>query len=98
MRLIDDGFLDTRTVEELAACLGVGPRHMSRLFMKHVGATPRDVAGTRRVQAAKRLITDTRMPLSQVAFAAGFRSIRRFNDAFLKTYKRSPSSFRRAAR
>ena len=98
LRLIHDGFLDNRSVDELAACLGVGPRHLSRLFMRHVGATPREVAGTRRVQAAKRLITDTGMPLSEIAFAAGFQSIRRFNDAFLKTYKRAPSSLRRAIR
>ncbi len=96
LRLIDKGFLDVRSVDELAACLGIGARHLSRLFMKHVGATPREFAGTRRVQAAKRLITDTSMPLGEVAFAAGFQSIRRFNDAFLKTYKRPPSSFRRA--
>ncbi|MEL6964868.1 MAG: Ada metal-binding domain-containing protein [Pseudomonadota bacterium] len=96
LRLIDEGFLDNRSVDELAACLGIGARHLSRLFMKHVGATPREFAGTRRVQAAKRLITDTRMPLGEVAFTAGFQSIRRFNDAFLKTYKRPPSSFRRA--
>ena len=98
LRLIDDGFLDTRSVDELATCLGIGPRHLSRLFKKHVGAIPREVAGTRRVQAAKRLITDTSMPLGEVAFAAGFQSIRRFNDAFLKTYKRAPSSFRRVSR
>ncbi|MGI9502398.1 MAG: bifunctional transcriptional activator/DNA repair enzyme AdaA [Geminicoccaceae bacterium] len=98
LRLIDEGFLDARSVDQLAACLGIGARHLSRLFMKHVGATPRDVAGTRRVQAAKCLITDTSMPLGEVAFVAGFQSIRRFNDAFLKTYKRAPSSFRRANR
>lgn len=98
LRLIDQGFLDNRSVDELAACLGIGPRHLSRLFMKHVGATPREVAGTRRVQAAKRLITDTDMPLGEVAFAAGFQSIRRFNDAFRRIYKRAPSSFRRASR
>lgn len=98
LRLIDEGFLDVRSVDELAACLGIGARHLSRLFMRHVGATPREVAGTRRVQAAKRLITDTSMPLGEVAFAAGFQSIRRFNDAFLRTYKRAPSSFRRANR
>ncbi|NJO37405.1 MAG: AraC family transcriptional regulator [Rhizobiales bacterium] len=67
------------------------------MFVKHVGATPREVAGTRKVQAAKRLITDTTMPLGEVAFAAGFGSIRRFNDAFAQTYKRPPSGFRRPA-
>ncbi len=63
--------------------------------MQHLGASPGAVAATRRVQVAKRLITDTDLPLCEVAFEAGFGSIRRFNDAFLKVYKRPPSSFRR---
>ncbi len=95
MRMIDAGFLDAHTVGELASRLGIGPRHLSRLFMKHVGATPVDAAGTRRVQAAKRLVSDTNLPLADIAFAAGFKSVRRFNDAFRQTYQRPPSSFRR---
>jgi AraC family transcriptional regulator, regulatory protein of adaptative response / methylated-DNA-[protein]-cysteine methyltransferase len=95
MRLIDEGFLDRRSVEELADKLGMGSRHLSRLFKTHVGATPSEVAGTRRVQLAKRLISDTTVPLGQIAFEAGFGSVRRFNDAFQKTYKRSPVSLRR---
>jgi AraC family transcriptional regulator, regulatory protein of adaptative response / methylated-DNA-[protein]-cysteine methyltransferase len=63
--------------------------------MRHVGATPVDVAGTRRVQAAKRLVSDTDLPLGDIAFAAGFKGVRRFNDAFRKTYRCPPSSFRR---
>lgn len=97
LRLIEDGYLDENSIEELATKLGIGQRHLSRLFRKHIGATPRDVAATRRVQAAKRLISDTTMSLSDIAFAAGFRSIRRFNDAFRKTYHRPPIGFRRAA-
>jgi len=62
-----------------------------------VGATPSEVAGTLRVQRAKRLIDQTAMPLSEIAFAAGFQSVRRFNDAFRATYGRPPSAFRRAA-
>jgi AraC family transcriptional regulator of adaptative response / DNA-3-methyladenine glycosylase II len=96
LRLIEAGFLDDASIEELAAKLGIGPRHLSRLFQKHLGATPRDVATTRRVQYAKRLITDMTMALSEIAFASGFRSIRRFNDAFRATYHRAPKSFRRA--
>jgi len=95
MRLIQSGFLDTHDVDQLAGKLGIGPRHLSRLFRRHVGASPSNVAGTRRVQIAKRLVTDTARPLGEIALEAGFRSVRRFNDAFRKTYKRPPSSLRR---
>jgi len=95
MRLIGDGFLDEATVGELADRLGVGPRHLLRLFLRHTGATPSEIAATKRVQTAKRLIDQTPMPLCEVAFAAGFRSVRRFNDAFRATYGRAPSSLRR---
>jgi AraC family transcriptional regulator of adaptative response/methylated-DNA-[protein]-cysteine methyltransferase len=98
MRLIGEGFLDRHSVQELADNLGVGARHLSRLFQRHLGASPMEVAATRRVQAAKRLISDTGMPLGQIAFEAGFGSVRRFNDAFRKTYKRTPSSLRRTSR
>jgi AraC family transcriptional regulator of adaptative response / DNA-3-methyladenine glycosylase II len=95
MRMIEDGFLDQCSVTGLAAALGVGPRHLLRLFIRHAGASPSEVAATRRIQKAKRLIDQTDMPLADIAFAAGFGSIRRFNDAFQATYKRQPSSFRR---
>ena len=95
MRLIQQGFLDEASVADLADRLGIGPRHLLRLFLRHAGATPSEVAATRRVQTAKRLIDQSAMPLSEIAFASGFRSIRRFNDAFLVTYGRPPSAFRR---
>lgn len=98
MRLIEEGFLDRSSVDRLAGKLGIGPRRLLRLFLRHAGATPSEVAATRRVQSAKRLLNETSMPLSQIAFAAGFRSVRRFNDAFRATYGRSPSSFRKKAR
>jgi AraC family transcriptional regulator, regulatory protein of adaptative response / methylated-DNA-[protein]-cysteine methyltransferase len=94
MRLIEGGFLDRASVSDLADLLGIGPRHLLRLFLRHTGATPSEVAATRRIQAAKRLIDGTQMPLAEIAFAAGFGSVRRFNDAFRATYKRPPSSFR----
>jgi AraC family transcriptional regulator, regulatory protein of adaptative response / methylated-DNA-[protein]-cysteine methyltransferase len=97
MRLIQEGFLDEGSVTDLADRLGIGPRHLLRLFLRHTGATPSEIAATRRVQAAKRLIDNTAMPLSEIAFAAGFLSIRRFNDAFRSTYARPPSAFRRPA-
>jgi len=94
MRLIEEGFLNEASVAELADRLGIGPRHLLRLFVRHTGATPTEVAATRRVQKAKRLIDETGMPMSEIAHAAGFRSLRRFNDAFRATYRRPPSSFR----
>jgi AraC family transcriptional regulator, regulatory protein of adaptative response / methylated-DNA-[protein]-cysteine methyltransferase len=96
MRLIEAGFLDRGTVPELAEKLGVGARHLVRLFLRHAGASPTEIAATCRVQRAKRLIDETGMALAEVAFAAGFGSIRRFNDAFRATYLCSPSAFRAA--
>jgi AraC family transcriptional regulator, regulatory protein of adaptative response / methylated-DNA-[protein]-cysteine methyltransferase len=94
MRLIEEGFLNEGSVAELADRLGIGSRHLLRLFVRHTGATPTQVAATRRVQRAKRLINETEMPISVIALAAGFRSLRRFNDAFRATYGRPPTSFR----
>src|ERR1700682_5317905 len=96
MRMIDKGYLDRRSVAELAAAVGGGPRHLLRLFLRHTGATPSAIAATKRVQKAKRLIDETSMPLAEIAFAAGFGSVRPFNDSLLSTYKRTPTSFRRA--
>jgi AraC family transcriptional regulator of adaptative response / DNA-3-methyladenine glycosylase II len=95
LRLIEQGVLDEASVADLADRLGIGARHLLRLFLRHTGATPSEIAATRRVRAAKRLIDETRMPLCEVAFAAGFRSVRRFNDAFRATYGRVPSSLPR---
>jgi AraC family transcriptional regulator of adaptative response / DNA-3-methyladenine glycosylase II len=97
MRLTEAGFLDSASVEDLADKLGIGPRHLLRLFLRHAGATPSQVASTRRVQLAKRLLDQTAAPLAEIAFAAGFGSVRRFNDAFRATYGRPPSSFRNGA-
>jgi AraC family transcriptional regulator, regulatory protein of adaptative response / methylated-DNA-[protein]-cysteine methyltransferase len=98
LRLIEAGFLDHRSVDALAAALGIGPRHLLRLFLRHAGATPSEVAATCRIQRAKRLLDDTTLRLSDIAFASGFGSIRRFNAAFRGVYGRPPSSFRRSAR
>jgi len=95
MRLIEEGFLDARRVDDLADTLGIGSRHLSRLFAKHAGASPTEVAATVRVQRAKRLIDTSDLPIAEIAFAAGFRSVRRFNDVFRALYGRPPSSMRR---
>jgi AraC family transcriptional regulator of adaptative response/methylated-DNA-[protein]-cysteine methyltransferase len=97
LRLIERGFLDDgKSVEALAEALGMTPRHLRRLFVRHAGASPRAVATTRRVQRAKTLVDTTALPMSAIAFAAGFGSIRRFNAAFRAVYRRPPSALRRA--
>jgi AraC family transcriptional regulator of adaptative response / DNA-3-methyladenine glycosylase II len=99
LRLIERGFLDDgRGVAELADTLGMTPRHLHRLFVRHAGASPTAVATTRRVQRAKTLVDTTGLPMSDIAFAAGFASIRRFNAAFRAVYHRPPSALRRARR
>jgi AraC family transcriptional regulator of adaptative response/methylated-DNA-[protein]-cysteine methyltransferase len=99
VRLLEDGFLDEgRTVEDLADSLGMTARHLRRLFERYAGASPSAVATTRRVQRAKALVDGTALPMSAIAFAAGFASIRRFNDAFRTVYRRPPTAVRRAAR
>jgi AraC family transcriptional regulator of adaptative response / DNA-3-methyladenine glycosylase II len=95
LRLIADGALETADVEALAERLGIGARHLRRLFVEHLGASPIAVAQTRRLLSAKRLIDETDMPLTTIAMAAGYGSIRRFNAVFLETYGRSPRELRR---
>lgn len=88
---------DDAGVDHLADRLGVGARHLRRLFDQHLGASPVAVAQTRRVLFAKQLIHDTRLPMSEIAFAAGFGSIRRFNEIFRQLYDRTPGALRRKA-
>ena len=95
LRLIEEGVLDDRSVEEMADRLGIGARHLHRLFVQHLGASPIAVAQTRRLHFAKRLLDETRLPITSVAMAAGFGSIRRFNDVFRKTYRRPPREIRK---
>ncbi len=95
LRLIANGALDEGDVEQLAERLGVTSRHLRRLFRTHLGASPLAVAHTQRLHFAKRLIDQTRLPLADIAAAAGYRSVRRFNDAFQKTYGRSPRELRK---
>jgi len=95
-----DGALDEddACVESLADKLGVGARQLSRLFTRHLNATPIQVAKTARVQRAKWLLDDTELPMTEVAMRAGFRSLRRFNAVFIEVYRRSPTQVRRFAR
>ncbi len=98
LRLIGESGLEDGGVELLADRLGVGSRHLRRLFLKHLGATPSAVAHTRRLHFAKKLIDETRLPMSHVAQAAGFGCVRRFNAAIRDTYHRTPTQIRHIAR
>ncbi|NCF14575.1 MAG: helix-turn-helix domain-containing protein [Gammaproteobacteria bacterium] len=95
LRLIADGALEDGNVERLADRLGVTSRHLRRLFTRHVGASPLAVAHTQRLQFAKRLIDQTSLTMQDISVAAGFGSVRRFNDTFRKTYGRTPRELRR---
>ncbi|MEO5931114.1 MAG: DNA-3-methyladenine glycosylase 2 family protein [Candidatus Kapaibacterium sp.] len=95
LRLIAEGALDRGGVDDLAVRMGVGSRHLRRLFQEHLGASPNAIAVTRRVHLARTLIEQTPLPLADVAFCAGFASTRRFNAAFRATFGRAPGEFRR---
>ncbi|WP_249138215.1 AlkA N-terminal domain-containing protein [Phenylobacterium montanum] len=97
LALIETGALDAGDVEALAERLGVGERQLRRLFRQHLGASPIAVAQTRRVLLAKQLIHETRLPMAEVAMAAGFGSIRRFNETFQVLFGRPPGALRRGA-
>jgi len=98
LALIAEGAVDEGSVEALAERVGVGARHLRRLFDEHVGASPIAVAQTQRLHFAKRLISETSLPMAEVALAAGFGSIRRFNAVLRGTYGRPPREIRRTRR
>lgn len=95
LRLISSGALDEGSVDDLAARLHVGSRQLRRLFRNHLGASPTAVAQTRRLLFARQLLTETALPITEIAFASGFSSLRRFNDAMQHAYAKSPREFRR---
>ncbi|HWC64690.1 MAG TPA: AlkA N-terminal domain-containing protein, partial [Thermoanaerobaculia bacterium] len=95
LRLIHEGAFTTPSVAELSRRLGVSARHLDRLFTSHLGASPTAVVRTWRLNAARELISDTDLPMSVVAQAAGFGSVRRFNDSIRRLYGRTPTALRR---
>lgn len=97
LALINDGALDGdgAKVETLAERLGLGERHLRRLFLQHLGASPISVAQTRRILFAKQLIHETQMSMTDIALAAGFGSVRRFNEIFRNLFHRPPGALRR---
>jgi AraC family transcriptional regulator of adaptative response / DNA-3-methyladenine glycosylase II len=95
LRLIGESDLEDGGMEGLAERLGVSSRHLRRLFIQHLGAPPSAVAKTRRLHFAKRLIDETGLSMTNVAFASGFGCVRRFNAVIRKTYNRTPTQIRR---
>ncbi len=98
LSLIELGALDQSGVDALSQRLGVGERQLRRLFRQHLGASPMAVAQTRRILLAKQLIHETRLPMTEIAFASGFSSIRRFNETFRTLFARAPSQLRRSGK
>lgn len=94
LRLIDEGALDTGNATELALRLGIGERHLRRLFARHLGTSPDALARTRRVLFAKQLLDETQLGMAQIARAAGFTSVRRFNATLRSTYGVTPTTLR----
>jgi AraC family transcriptional regulator of adaptative response / DNA-3-methyladenine glycosylase II len=85
------------SVADVAARLGVSDRHLRRIFFAEHGVTPLQYLQTRRLLLAKQLLTDTQLPISQIALTSGFRSLRRFNAAFLGGYRMNPTRLRKTA-
>jgi AraC family transcriptional regulator of adaptative response / DNA-3-methyladenine glycosylase II len=94
LRLIQEGALDDGTVDELALRVGVGSRHLDRLFTEHVGVSPIAVAQTRRLHFAKQLLDETNLPITRVAMTSGFGSVRRFNEAYRTAFRCTPRATR----
>ena len=94
LALIEAGALDRDTIDALAERLGIGSRHLSRLFAEQLDASPRQVAQSLRIQRAKRLLDDTDLPIAMIAERAGFPSPRRMSAAFAHLYGQSPSALR----
>ena len=92
---IEGGALNGHTVTQLAADLGVSARHLRRALEREYGVAPSELAQTCRLLLAKRLLVDTSLPITRIAFASGFQSLRRFNAAFREQYRMSPSALRR---
>src|SRR5690349_13499115 len=93
--MMEDRALDQEGLDTLAARLGITDRHLRRAFGAEFGVSPVEFAQTQRLLLAKRLLTDTSLPVTEVAFASGFGSVRRFNSLFKQRYRLQPSALRR---
>jgi len=94
VQLITDGALDGQPEDHLAARLGVSSRHLRRLFTAELGVTPDELARSRRAHFARRLLDDTDLPIADVAFAAGFGSVRQFHRACHQVFRAAPGELR----
>lgn len=92
---IAEGALDHHSVEHLASTLNVSERHLRRVFQQELGASPTTVAQNRRLHLAKQLLDQTTLSIADIAFCAGFGSVRRFNETCQQIYQRAPSELRR---
>ncbi len=95
---IGAGALNGHGVEVLARELGVSGRHLRRALQRAIGVSPLELAQTHRLLLAKRLLADTDLPVTRIAFASGFQSLRRFNAAFRERYRLNPTALRPAGR
>jgi len=96
LALISAGSADQKKFSEFAKKFGLSDRHFRRLFVKHLGASPMDIVLSKRLHFAKQLLLQTSLPVTEVGYASGFNSIRRFNDAFKSKFKDAPTRFRKA--
>lgn len=95
LRLIEESISNNQRVESIADKLNISTRHLRRVFEEQLGASPIEIMQTRKLHLAKQLLIETRAPASEIAFGAGFNSIRRFNEAFKAAFRRTPSEFRK---
>jgi AraC family transcriptional regulator of adaptative response / DNA-3-methyladenine glycosylase II len=93
-RRVEEGALNEMDVPALAAEMGISDRHLRRVIQQAYGVSPNKLLETQRLLTAKMLLTDTSMPVTEIAFASGFSSLRRFNDAFKAGYRLNPTLFR----
>lgn len=98
LRLIDEGGLQQQSQEALATRLGISERYLRKLFQQQLGLAPKQYALTQQVLFAKKLLHETALPVSDIAFQAGFNSVRRFNDAFKQQLQLSPTAIRRRSK
>jgi AraC family transcriptional regulator of adaptative response / DNA-3-methyladenine glycosylase II len=95
LKLIDAGVLAEQPLSALAERVALGERQLRRLFAERLGASPIGVHATRRLLFAKQLLTETRLPITEVALASGFGSLRRFNTVFKEAYRMAPRELRK---
>jgi len=96
IKLINTGALENQSLAQFAEFLGISDRYLRQLFVKHIGVAPKNYALYQQCLMAKQLLHQTQLPVNQIALACGFNSLRRFNDAFIKAIKLTPSQIRKS--